>query len=215
MGLLFGLAFYKSHVYEPQIIRGQFLFRRFIMLKVFFGAMGMGALIFAALTYMKVEAMEQVRKLWAPTSLTRGWVTGPLLGGVLLGVGMALSGACPGMVWAALGAGTPNSILTVWGGLMGALVYGLFADKIQRNILNRGPLGPSDKVYADEALAKSCPSMMLVLAIVCFGGCIALVSFYSFYGLSILSFHSFLTRIPVGSTRPLEVRGAISIQFYS
>ena len=34
MGALFGLAFYKSHVYEPQVIRGQFLFKRFVMLKV-------------------------------------------------------------------------------------------------------------------------------------------------------------------------------------
>ena len=42
MGILFGLSFYKSHVYEPSIIRAQFLFRRFVMLKVFFGAMGIG-----------------------------------------------------------------------------------------------------------------------------------------------------------------------------
>ena len=34
MGACFGISFYKSHVYEPQIIRGQFLFQRFLMLKV-------------------------------------------------------------------------------------------------------------------------------------------------------------------------------------
>ena len=33
MGLMFGSAFYKSRVFEPYVIRGTFLFRRFIMLK--------------------------------------------------------------------------------------------------------------------------------------------------------------------------------------
>ncbi|KAL9178476.1 hypothetical protein ACHAXT_001814 [Thalassiosira profunda] len=175
MGALFGLAFYKSHVYEPQVIRGQFLFQRFVMLKVFFGAMGIGALIFSTMSYMKVKAMADVRELWKPTSLTRGWVTGPVIGGVLLGVGMAVSGACPGMVWTALGAGTANSAWTIVGGLLGALVYGIFADGIQRNVLNRGPLGPCEKVYADEALGKPSPaSLTLALGLVCLGGCAAL-----------------------------------------
>lgn len=175
MGSIFGLAFYKSHVYEPQIIRGQFLFLRFVMLKVFFGAMGIGALSFSAMSRLKIDAFDDVRRLWEPTSLTRGWMSGPGLGGVLLGAGMAISGACPGMVWAAWGAGTENSSWTVAGGLLGALAYGTYADAIQRKILNRGPLGPCQKVYADEALGNPSPaSLMLALGIVCLCGCAAL-----------------------------------------
>lgn len=174
MGCLFGLAFYKSHVYEPQIIRGQFLFTRFVMLKVFFGAMGVGALIFSAMSHFGVQAFEQVRQLWMSTSTSRGWLSGPALGGAILGIGMAISGACPGMVWTALGAGTPHSAITVAGGLLGALVYGLLAETIQEKILNQGPKGPSTEVYADRALGISTTSLTLFLGIFCLLGCAAL-----------------------------------------
>ena len=35
MGVVFGFLFEKSHVYEPQAIRGQFNFEVWIMMKMF------------------------------------------------------------------------------------------------------------------------------------------------------------------------------------
>ena len=164
-------------MYEPNIIRGQFLFQRFVMLKVFFGAMGIGAMIFSIMSMMGIQKLNNVRQLWKPTSLTRGWLTGPGLGGALLGVGMALSGACPGMVWSAIGAGTELSYLTIAGGVLGAFVYASFAEKIQLNILNKGPLGPCSQVYADENMGHKSPALlMMILGIVCLGGCAVLES---------------------------------------
>jgi hypothetical protein len=49
MGMLFGTAFAKSHVFEPSVIRDQFLFKRWLMLKMFLGAMGSSALCVAVL----------------------------------------------------------------------------------------------------------------------------------------------------------------------
>ena len=46
-------------------------------------------------------------------------------GATLLGVGMCLSGACPGMVLAQLGAGVKTSYATLLGCLVGALLFGL------------------------------------------------------------------------------------------
>ena len=34
MGLIFGTTFAKSHVFEPYLIRAQFIFLRFVMLKM-------------------------------------------------------------------------------------------------------------------------------------------------------------------------------------
>lgn len=147
------------------------------MLKVFFGAMGFGALIFSTMSSMNKSSLNNVRELWKPTSLTRGWISGPVIGGILLGMGMAISGACPGMVWTALGAGTEYSGMTIAGGVLGAFVYGLFAEWIQTNILNRGPLGPCEQVYADEAMGQRSPSkLMMILGIVCLCGCVVLES---------------------------------------
>eukprot|EP00547_Thalassionema_nitzschioides_P001785 CAMPEP_0194216106 /NCGR_PEP_ID=MMETSP0156-20130528/18313_1 /TAXON_ID=33649 /ORGANISM="Thalassionema nitzschioides, Strain L26-B" /LENGTH=403 /DNA_ID=CAMNT_0038944795 /DNA_START=39 /DNA_END=1247 /DNA_ORIENTATION=+ len=173
MGIFFGLAFYKSHVFEPQIIRGQFLFQRFIMLKVFFGAMGTGALLLAFLSG-RTKKFHNARELWRPTASTRGYWTGPALGGFGLGVGMAISGACPGMVLAAWGADTPDCTYTIFGGLLGALVYGMNAELIQRKILDRGPKGPCSKEYADEVVGISYSKLATGLGIVCLLGCVVL-----------------------------------------
>eukprot|EP00561_Arcocellulus_cornucervis_P013022 CAMPEP_0185803680 /NCGR_PEP_ID=MMETSP1322-20130828/2792_1 /TAXON_ID=265543 /ORGANISM="Minutocellus polymorphus, Strain RCC2270" /LENGTH=418 /DNA_ID=CAMNT_0028499589 /DNA_START=103 /DNA_END=1355 /DNA_ORIENTATION=+ len=176
MGLAFGLAFYKSHVFEPASIRGQFLFLKFIMLKVFFGAMGTGALLLAALSYLNFPQFASLQSLWRPTAATRGWLTGPVLGGALLGAGMAASGACPGMVLAAWGAGTTDSIYTIAGGLLGGLVYGYKADLMQRALLDRGPRGPtqSGKEYANESLGMPYYVLAAALGVVCLTGCVAL-----------------------------------------
>ena len=174
MGVLFGAAFYKSHVYEPHMIRGQFLFQRFVMLKVFFSAMGTGALLLAAMSAAGLPQFESARELWRPTATTRGWVTGPALGGFLLGVGMAVSGACPGMVMAAWGADTPDSIWTIVGGLLGAFLFGWNAGSIQQSLLNKGPKGPTSKVYADEEIGIKYHTLAFGLGCFCLLGCVAL-----------------------------------------
>ncbi|CAK0872481.1 unnamed protein product [Prorocentrum cordatum] len=46
VGLAFGFLFERSHVYEPDAIRKQFMFQRNIMLKMFVGAVGGAALTF-------------------------------------------------------------------------------------------------------------------------------------------------------------------------
>lgn len=174
MGLVFGLSFYKSHVFEPSSIRGQFLFQKFIMLKVFFGAMGTGALLLAGLSYFELPQFASLHSLWRPTATTRGWLTGPVLGGALLGGGMAASGACPGMVLAAWGAGTPGSIYTIVGGLLGGLIFGWKADAIQRLVLDQGPRGPTQKEYAHECLELPYHVLAIGLGVFCLAGCVAL-----------------------------------------
>jgi len=48
-----------------------------------------------------------------------------VIGGFILGTGMAIGGICPGMVLAQIGAGVDNSILSLVSILIGALIYGL------------------------------------------------------------------------------------------
>jgi len=74
---------------------------------------------------------------------------------------------------AAAGAGTENSLITIAGGMAGATVYGIFADSIQRNVLNRGNKGgPCSQVYADEVMGLSSPApLTLILGVTCFCVC--------------------------------------------
>lgn len=67
MGLIFGAMFQKSHVYEPIVIRSQFIFARWIMLKMFLAAVGMSMLVFSFLMQTRLgrERLSWVRRAFA------------------------------------------------------------------------------------------------------------------------------------------------------
>ena len=167
MGLVFGTTFAKSHVFEPYLIRAQFIFARFVMLKMFLAAMGTGALCLAVLSKVAPVHFNSCRKAWENVARTRGWLTGTVSGTFILGAGMAVGGACPGMVLSQVGAGVANSGITVAGGLTGALLYGLLEDPIRRNWLLKGPQGPTKHVYIDGLVNKQYYLFATVLGTCC------------------------------------------------
>ena len=129
MGVTFGAMLQKSRVYEPAIIRAQFVFDDWTMLITFLSAASASALVFAAAAASPVatvrEALSAARAAFDDCCEGRSLLAGVVGGGVLLGAGMAVAGACPGMVLAQIGTGVPNSGLTFAGGLLGALAFGL------------------------------------------------------------------------------------------
>jgi uncharacterized membrane protein YedE/YeeE len=56
---------------------------------------------------------------------------GNLLGGALLGLGMALTGACPGTVLPQLATGVPSAPLVVLGSVLGGVLYSKFGKGLQ------------------------------------------------------------------------------------
>jgi uncharacterized protein len=124
MGLLFGAAMERGKVTPPITIRKQFLFRRFIMFKMFLSAAAFGAICFAFLSLVFPSAFEPVRGKFMSSRAGKGLVP-VVIGTFLLGCGMAIAGACPGMVYIQLGAGIENAIITLLGGFTAAMVYGL------------------------------------------------------------------------------------------
>ena len=77
------------------------------------------------------EAAKAARNTWLTEQ--RG-LTGTVIGAFFFGSGMAISGSCPGMMWAALGGGVPNAYLNVLGGLAGVLAYGFIDPFWKRNV---------------------------------------------------------------------------------
>lgn len=113
MGIAFGFLLEKSRVFEPGVILGQFQLRSFLMLRVFLAGVAMGLVVLAAVTGFSLATL-------APQATLP--VAG-LLGGLLLGAGIALAGACPGTVLAQIGAGYRDAWFTLLGGLLGALAF--------------------------------------------------------------------------------------------
>jgi hypothetical protein len=113
MGIVFGFALEKSRVFEPGIIVGQMQLRNFIMLKVFLTAVATGAVVLAVLNGFGYVKLQPKAAAYAAD----------IVGGLLLGTGISLAGACPGTTLAQVGAGYRDALFTVAGGLFGAITF--------------------------------------------------------------------------------------------
>ena len=96
LGAIFGLAFEKSRVFEPGAIRAQFIFSKWLMLKMFLSAVGVGQICICMGNLIWEEKVRETRAKWANECTG---VYALVLGAFTLGAGMATAGACPGMVF--------------------------------------------------------------------------------------------------------------------
>jgi len=55
---------------------------------------------------------------------------GQIIGGLIFGLGWAITGACPGPLFAQLGTGATVIIVTILSAIAGTWVYGKFRDKL-------------------------------------------------------------------------------------
>lgn len=117
-GFVFGMTLEKSKVMEASVIIGQFLFKRFIMLKVFLVAMIVSLVVLNGMHFLNLFAVK-LKDLNFFSNI---------LGGSLLGVGIAMSGACPGTVFAQMGVGYKDAFFTFAGGLVAAYLYLFFGN---------------------------------------------------------------------------------------
>jgi len=114
MGVAFGFAFEKSRMMEPGALIGQFQFRRFVMMKMLFAAVATSMVVLAVLHGSGL----------VPLSVKPALIGNMIVGGLLLGVGIVMTGSCPGTAAAQIGAGYKDSWATILGGLIGAAIYG-------------------------------------------------------------------------------------------
>jgi len=154
MGSIFGFALEKARVFEPGIIIQQFYLRNFIMLKVFLTAIVTGIIIFTCFFTLGFERLS-----WKMTIYLAD-----IVGGALLGGGIVIAGACPGTVFAQIGVGYKDAIITLFGGLCGSLVY----IKLQpwlKNVLFSGI--PQQKLTLDGLLNTSFLTAAVILVVFC------------------------------------------------
>ncbi len=128
MGIVFGFALEKSRVFEPGMIVGQMQLRNFIMLKVFLTAVATGAAVLAALNGVGIVKLQPKAALYAAD----------IVGGLLLGAGIALAGSCPGTVLAQVGAGYRDALFTLAGGICGAVAYSYATPALSGTFLAAG-----------------------------------------------------------------------------
>ena len=129
MGIVFGFALEKSRVFEPGMIVGQMQLRNFIMLKVFLTAVATGAVVLAVLHGFGFVKLQPKAALYAAD----------IVGGLILGAGIALAGACPGTTLAQIGVGYRDAIFTLAGGLCGAVAFSYAQPWLDKALIGTGP----------------------------------------------------------------------------
>jgi uncharacterized membrane protein YedE/YeeE len=88
-----------------------------------------------------------------------------VVGGLLLGIGIVLAGACPGTALAQLGAGYKDTWAVIAGGLAGAFTYGFFQKPID-SALNWSGIGLGDlgKVTLADFIPGGFPTLAVIFA---------------------------------------------------
>jgi uncharacterized protein len=126
VGFYFGVIFIKSEVVSWFRIQEMFRFQAFHMYGVIGTAIltGMISLFVIKLFNIKTISGEVIKV--EPKVFTKG----NIYGGLLFGCGWALTGACPGPLYALMGAGFWALGITFLAALFGTWTYGYFKEKL-------------------------------------------------------------------------------------
>ena len=127
IGIAFGILMTKSEIISWFRIQEMFRFQSFHM----YGIIGSAVLIGAAVT--QVFKKKEINSLTGKPMLLipkQGGISRYLIGGIIFGLGWALTGACPGPLYTLVGNGYSIILIVIASALMGTFVYGLVRDKL-------------------------------------------------------------------------------------
>lgn len=128
VGLLFGVVLTKSQVVSWFRIQEMFRFHSFHMYGIIASAIVVAGVSLALLRGLGVRALDG-SAIQLPVKVMgkghRYWI-----GGTIFGLGWALTGACPGPLFALIGSGLTVMSVAVLSALAGTWVYGYFGPKL-------------------------------------------------------------------------------------
>lgn len=125
-GFYFGIVLVKSEVISWFRIQEMFRFQSFHMYGIMGSAVVTAALSVWLIKKFKIKSAENEPIAIAPKKFHKGLVPG----GLLFGIGWALTGACPGPIFALIGSGHSAFILVLLSAMAGTYVYGILHRKL-------------------------------------------------------------------------------------
>lgn len=122
IGMYFGIVLIKSEVVSWFRIQEMFHFQSIHMYGVLATAIAVGVASVFIIRLAGLRAADGAAIDLTPKPFNR---VGNVAGGLLFGFGWALTGACPGPLYALLGAGYAVIALVIASALLGVIAYGL------------------------------------------------------------------------------------------
>ncbi len=125
-GVYFGVVLVQAQVVSWFRIQEMFRFQSFHMYGVIGSAVVTGAISVWIIRRFKIKSIEKESIATPPKTFHKGLVAG----GLCFGVGWALTGACPGPIFAQIGMGFSTSWIVLISALIGTFVYGAIREKL-------------------------------------------------------------------------------------
>ena len=119
MGMYLGILFIKSEVASWQRVHDMFLLKEAYMYLIISLAIGVAMLSMFVIKYFGIRSVDGKPVKYEP----KPYHTGVIIGGMLFGAGWAITGACPGPIYAQIGAGAWMALFTFAGAMLGMLCY--------------------------------------------------------------------------------------------
>ncbi len=125
-GIAFGIVLIKSEVISWFRIQEMFRLQSFHMFGVIGSAVAVGALSVFLIKKFKIKSIHGEEIILPEKTFNKGQI----YGGLLFGFGWAMTGACPGPLFAQLGYGAIATAVTILMAIVGTWVYGLLREKL-------------------------------------------------------------------------------------
>ena len=126
VGVFFGIIFVKAEIISWFRIQEMFRFNSFHMYGVIGTAVIVGVISVLIIKRFKIKTLSGEEIKIEPKTFNKGQI----YGGLLFGFGWALTGACPGPLFAQIGSGFTVVIVTFLSAVLGTWMYGYLKDKL-------------------------------------------------------------------------------------
>jgi uncharacterized protein len=126
VGILFGVVFIKAEIVSWFRIQEMFRLESFHMYGVIGTAVVIGALSVFLIKTLKIKTIHGETITFQDKTFNKGQI----IGGLIFGFGWAMTGACPGPLFAQIGSGAIAVSATLLSAIVGTWVYGYMRDRL-------------------------------------------------------------------------------------
>jgi hypothetical protein len=126
VGILFGIVFVKSEVISWFRIQEMFRLQSFHMYGIIGSAIVVGMISVWLIKKFNVKTIYGEPITISPKKFNKGQI----YGGLIFGLGWALTGACPGPLFAQIGTGASVVAVTLLSAIAGTWVYGWLRERL-------------------------------------------------------------------------------------
>ena len=133
LGALFGGILVKAEVLSWFRIQEMFWFQSFHMFGIIGSAIVVGAIFLQVIKRLEAKSISGDLINPADKKFNK---KGNLIGGIIFGSGWALTGTCPGPLYALVGSGYGIILVSIFSAMLGVVAYGVLKDKLPHKTIS-------------------------------------------------------------------------------